>query len=288
VSETGSVSRVASEDMGRQKTRQSEGELARRALQVVGASKEARQVAGTEQILAEGLAEQIVSPAWTADNRPPLAFLVVTPRRLVWRLIANGSPVLSLSFEDVRSITVAENATGIIVRVCLTYRPSGFPDSMRDVNPSGELDAEFLFSANDAGARLRKCILDLADASVQAKRPGDVLATGEGYLEGILASEQIYVSLVEAHERAIVIHRSGEPPEVIPYSAAEWFSVSVLPARLTAPRLLQTSDRVVTLSLTEGGVVGRWRLVVKPDDLEKWRVILAYFGTRDASPPDSA
>jgi hypothetical protein len=39
----------------------------------------------------------------------------------------------------------------------------------------------------------------------------------------------------------------------------------------------------VWLSLTDQGSEGRWTLIVKPDDLERWQTILEHFGIRNAS-----
>jgi hypothetical protein len=82
------------------------------------------------------------------------AALLVTKRRLLWRLVEpEPSPVLSLAFEDVRSVVVDD---GMGVR--LVCRPEG-----------GRLDVHgFEFQSEDAGLRLM--VLDWAAHALLFRR----------------------------------------------------------------------------------------------------------------------
>lgn len=129
---------------------------------------------------------------------------------------------------------------------------------------------------------VRQLVLGRADGVVQLRAAGELLAAGEGYLEGILESEHYEVG-VEAHESRLVIFMGGAPTESYPYTAAKWFSVEQLPEGLAASERLGVGTQAIWMSLKAGGVDDRWRLVVKPDDLERWRTSLEHFAIRDVT-----
>jgi hypothetical protein len=109
---------------------------------------------------------------------------------------------------------------------------------------------------------------------------GEILAVGEGYLEGLLKTEGWYAERVEARGSAILVHCSGQSLQRFPYSAADWFRVEPLPEGLAASKSLKlgSDEPVIALSFTEE----RWWLAVKSDELDRWRVIFEYFGVREA------
>jgi hypothetical protein len=202
------------------------------------------------------------------------AVLLMTDQRVLWRLVQAGAPVLSLNFSDIWKVMVDEG-TGVL----LTYRPVDYPDELRSHNPNGELDAEFMFQPGDED--VRALVLGRAHGVVQLRAAGATLATGVGYLEGVLENEGYDVD-VQAHESMLVLFMGGAPSETFSYSSVAWFRVGPLPEGLTASEHLGVGSLAIWLSLASLGVEDRWRLVVKPDDVERWRTILEYFSIRDA------
>ena len=109
-----------------------------------------------------------------------------------------------------------------------------------------------------------------------------LLASGDGYVEGVLEHEH-YPARVEAHESALVVLMGGAVSRTFPYSAVAWFRIGPVPEPSWASDLLGAGRPVVWLSVADGAVEDRWRLALKSDDLERWRVSLEYFGIRDAA-----
>jgi hypothetical protein len=209
-----------------------------------------------------------------------LAMLVVTDRRLIWKFTEPGGPVLSLAFHDISQVQVDEG-----LGVLFTYRPADFPDGLRSMNPNAELDAELIFQ--HGGEEVHQLVLDRAYDVVRLRPTGVPVATGVGYLEGAFSDEH-YPAKVEAHKSALVVLVDKMPLRTFPYSALAWFRVDSLPEGRWASDLPGAGQPVIRLSLSEMGVKDRWLLVVKPDYIDRWRVILAHFGIRDAGLGDSA
>ena len=71
---------------------------------------------------------------------------------------------------------------------------------------------------------------------------------------------------------------------LFPYSTIRWFQVAPLPEPLPPSDLLiKGSGPLIHLSWAEEPIEDRWRLLVQTDELDRWRVILEYFGVRDTS-----
>jgi hypothetical protein len=206
-------------------------------------------------------------------SRP--AMLVVTDRRLLWRLTEPGSPVLTLNFNDICEVR-AEGDNGIRV----TCRPSDFPDTGRQVNGNGELDAEFFFQGGNDD--VREMVHGRAKREVEVRTAGATLARGVGYLSGVSKGERYQVD-VEAHRSGLVIYLGALPMWICGYSAVTSFSEDPVPEGLIASKRPGVGSAAVWLTLAGEGVKDRWRLGVKPDHLERWRVILEHFGVRDAA-----
>ena len=98
---------------------------------------------------------EMLLDAGFVDHRTGMTAVLVTNRRLLWRLVEpERSPVLALAFDAVCSIVVDD---GMSVR--LVCRPE-----------SGRLDAHsFEFQAEDAGLRL--IVLDRATRALRRRRP---------------------------------------------------------------------------------------------------------------------
>ena len=203
------------------------------------------------------------------------AMLLVTDRRLLWRITEPGSPVLTLNFSDIYRVKADEGNV-----VTLTYRPADFPAEGRRLNPKGELDAEFIF--RHGSEDVRELVLGRAQREVELRSAGATLASGVGYLSGVVKSEQYEVD-VEAHESGLVLYRGALPMWICSYSAATSFAVHPVPEGVTASERLGVGSPAIWLSLAGEGVPDRWRLVVKADDVLRWRVILEHFGVRDAA-----
>lgn len=75
------------------------------------------------------------------------AFLLVTTSRLIWSVSPKPKTIVSMHFDDVVQVGGADydSGTGPSKGIRLTYRPADFPAPMRRFNPSGELDATFVF-----------------------------------------------------------------------------------------------------------------------------------------------
>ena len=165
-----------------------------------------KRAVGREQVLDEGIVGDIVV---SGDTAQPTA-VAVTSSGLFWRLLRHGVPVLSLRFDDVVGVMV-DDGSGVRI----VSRPKDFPDFLRRDNPTGELDANFIFGSSEAGQQLRQCTLDLAHSALMAQlaikssEAGETLAPGEGCLEGIFESERWYANRVEARGSAILVHCSG-------------------------------------------------------------------------------
>jgi len=204
------------------------------------------------------------------------AMLLVTDRRVLWRIIEPGSPVLTLDFSDIYEVKV-DGDNG----VQLTYSPAEFPpDEQGRVDPTCELQAEFIFRRG--GEDVRELILGRARREVEVRAAGPTLASGVGHLSGVLKSEQYEVD-VEAHEAGLVIYLGALPMWACSYSAAAWFAVDPVPEGLKASERLGVGSPAIWLSLAGAGVQDRWRLVVKADDVLRWRVILERFGVRETT-----
>lgn len=213
-----------------------------------------------------------------------LAALVVTSDSLFWRVVKPGAPVFSMMFRDV--VRVMGNDYG---GVLITYVPSDMdPDveaAFRKVNPSGELDAEFIFGTEGAARELRQQLVDRASVGMENNVLGEVLAVGNGYLEGIAVDVERYAVTVEARGSVIVVSGPEFERCGFPYAAASWFLVGPQRAESFATQTLGLSpdDETVCLSLADEGIDGRWLLIVKPDDIMRWRVLLEHSSIRDAA-----
>lgn len=121
---------------------------------------------------------------------------------------------------------------------------------------------------------------DLAFGQAQA---GKYLALGTGIMWGILKNERFAVT-VEARETKLLV--VGEAFRSFAYPSIASFRIAkALPESFAAKALsLQRSEDVIHLSVTEGGSEGRWRLLIRPDDSDKWRHILDEFGIEDIVP----
>jgi hypothetical protein len=200
----------------------------------------------------------------------------MTDKRILWRFIESGSPVLALYFRDICDVN-ADSGNGVM----LTYRRADGPDDGRQVNANGELDAEFIFEAGDDDVREK--VLGRAQREVELRAAGATLASGVGYLTGVLKDEQYEVD-VEAHESGLVIYLGALPMWICSYSAATSFAVDPVPEGLKASERLGIGSPAIWVSLAGGGVQDRWRLVVKADHIERWRAILQHSGVREDAP----
>jgi hypothetical protein len=237
----------------------------------------------TDQLLEASLAD--LHAHVEADEKPygeapighlnQLGALVVTDLRVLWRFIEPNAPVLTLNFTDISEVKV-DDGRGVL----LTYRPAVLREDQRSVNPPGDLEAEFIFQPDDD--EVRKLVLGRAHREVELKAAGVTLASGVGYLSGLLQTERYPVS-AEARESALVLFQGRLPMWFCRYTAVAWFRVDPLPEGLKASEHLGPGSTGIWLALAGEGVEDRWRLVVKPDDLERWRVILEQFGVRDAA-----
>jgi hypothetical protein len=197
-------------------------------------------------------------------NEP--AMLLVTDKRVLWRSIEPGSPVLSMNFGDIHEVKV-DGGDG----VTLTYRPADNPD---------QLDAEFVF--RHGSEDVRDLVLGRARREVEIRAAGATLASGLGYLAGVRKGEQYEVD-VEAREAGLVMYLGALPMWSCSYAAAAWFAVDPVPDGLTASERLGVGSPAIWLALAGEGVEDRWRLVVKADDVLRWRVILEHFGVRETT-----
>jgi hypothetical protein len=204
-----------------------------------------------------------------------LGALLVTDMRLLWRFIEPNAPVLSLNFTDISEVKVDEGRG-----VQLTYRPVRSSDELGAVHPQGDLDAEFIFQRGDDD--VRELVLGRARREVELKGAGATLASGVGYLSGLLETERYQVK-AEARESALVLFQGRLPMWLCRYTAVAWFCVDPLPKGLKESELLGVGSTAIWLAIAGEGVEDRWRLVVKPNDLDGWRVILEHFGIRDAA-----
>lgn len=249
-------------------------------IELAQALEDLKRAALGSKVEAEGLATHVVVRGDTGQ----LAALVITVDKLLWRMVQRGAPVLSMSFGDVVQVMV-NDGSGVMI----TYHPSDLdPDveaSVRTVNPTLELDAEFIFGMDDAGTELRQALLDRAMAGMEDNLVGEALAHGSGYLEGIAVDVERYSVSVEARGSAIAVSGAKFPRSAFPYSAASWFRVGHQGPESFAAEMLRLSpdDETISLSLGDERMDDRWRLIVKPDDIERWRVLLEHFSIRDAS-----
>jgi hypothetical protein len=202
------------------------------------------------------------------------AILLVTEKRILWRVIEPGRPVLTLNFSDIYEVTV-DGGSG----VTLMYRPADSPDDGRLVSANGALDAEFVFRRGSED--VRELVLGRAHREVELRAAGAMLASGAGYLSGALNTEQYEVD-VEAHESGLVIYLGALPMWTCSYAAATSFRVDPVPEELKTPERLGVGGPAIWLSLAGEGLQDRWRLVVKADDVLRWRVILEHFGVRES------
>jgi hypothetical protein len=227
-----------------------------------------------DDLMAHVLADERPQKSAPIGHMTQPAMLLITDKRILWRFIEPGSPVLTLMFSEIREVNVDEGRG-----VKLTYRPVDLPDEGSEVNPNGQWEAEFIFQRGNED--VRQMVLGRARREVELRSAGATLASGVGYLSGVSDSEQYDVD-VEAHESGLVIYLGALPMWICSYSAATSFAVDPVPEGLKASERLGVGSPAVWLSLAGEGVQDRWRLVVKPDDLERWRVILEQLGIRDA------
>lgn len=75
------------------------------------------------------------------------AFMLVTTSRLIWSVSPKPKSIMSIRFDDVVQVGRADydSSTESSKGIHLTYCPSDFPTPMLRLNPSGELDATFVF-----------------------------------------------------------------------------------------------------------------------------------------------
>jgi hypothetical protein len=226
-----------------------------------------------DDLLAHVLADERPLKSAPIGHLSQPAVLLMTDKRILWRFIESGSPVVTLNFRDICEVNT-DSGNGIT----LTYRRDDVPDEGGQIDPNGESEAEFAFELENEDVREK--VLGRAHREVELRAAGVRLASGVGYLSGVLKDEQYEVD-VEAHESGLVIYLGALPMWICSYSAATSFAVDLVPAGLRASERLGVGSPAIWLSLAGEGVQDRWRLVVKGDDFERWRAILEHSGVRE-------
>ena len=88
------------------------------------------------------------------------AYLMVTDQGLIWSLMNTFERAVTLHYADVVNVipgeggVETENGLTTMNGLKITYRPHDFPTELRRYNPTGELDATFLFPPETDEARL--------------------------------------------------------------------------------------------------------------------------------------
>jgi hypothetical protein len=98
-------------------------------------------------------------------NSVATALLALTDRRLVWSVSPKFETVLSMRYEEVvqaggQPLESDDPANPVAARsVRITYRPANFPEALRRINRTGELDATFDFINRAEDDKLRMAVL---------------------------------------------------------------------------------------------------------------------------------
>jgi hypothetical protein len=82
-------------------------------------------------------------------------YLMVTDQGLIWNVMETFETAVSLRYADVVNVSHGEGGIGdqVVQGLEITYRPADFPTELRRYNPTGELDATFLFPPETDEAR---------------------------------------------------------------------------------------------------------------------------------------
>jgi hypothetical protein len=103
-----------------------------------------------------------------ASDRYAPAFVVLTARRAVFAIAPLFDTVIGdLAYETGVRLAVNDFDTGERA-ICITYRPIEYPNALRKLNPSGELDATFIFSQSDDQEILRRGLVSRLGYPYQA------------------------------------------------------------------------------------------------------------------------
>jgi hypothetical protein len=98
--------------------------------------------------------------------------------------------------------------------------------------------------------------IPLEDLSFVRAISGELLATGQGTLEGVRRAERSTVT-AEARRGKLLVF--GKNARAFPYESLSGFRVDNV-----------GDEEAIHLSVAEDGVQDRWQLAIVPDDLEAW------------------
>ena len=111
----------------------------------------------------EGFRQELTVASQVMLGEFVTTYLMVTDEGLIWSALPKFEMAMRLSYADVVSVRggsmesedEAVNAKGLTI----TYRPRDFPDELRRLNPTGELDATFVFLDTPDEEQARMSIL---------------------------------------------------------------------------------------------------------------------------------
>ena len=247
-------------------SRRQQNELIR---QIAAMSDRIHKTMAGARILQEGL----VTCPNEINGAPQVAFLCIAEDRVSWCVNQPGLPVLTIHRGDVVGF-MSDGLGGLTV----TYQPSDYPLQLREHNPTGEVDARFIFGGKNAeefGGRL----VEWCGDQLIFRNGGEVLAVAEGYMEGIFFDVERYPIAVQAGSKALALLGGEIGLAITPYSALDWYRIGEARVGSFAAETLRLSggEPVITFSLSEGDKPGRWLVTIRPGDLARWEVIFDHF-----------